>query len=120
MQEWEGRRHAIEQREAWIQRVAVKARTMWTGGEPATRREQLNALVREAMSRFPSGVAREAAVSAADRALVDDSELPLATTAIAGGCIVTAGNISVDNSFEARARRLEPEWRNALSGIYKL
>lgn len=120
MQEWEGRRHAIEQREAWIQRVAMKARKMWTGGDPATRREQLNALIREAMSRFPSGVTREAAVSASDRALVDDSELPLATAAIAGGCIVTAGNVSVDNSFEARARRLEPEWRNALSGIYKL
>jgi len=24
-----------------------------------------------------------------------------------------------DNSFEARARRLEAQWRNALAGMYK-
>ena len=34
------------------------------------------------------------------------------------GCVVTVGDVSFDNSFEARMRRLEPEWRKALGGMY--
>lgn len=116
-QEWDGRRAVIEQREKWMQRVVAAARTKWSGGEPATRREQLNALIREAVSRLPRGPC-EIALSAADRDLVDVPGANVTTAPIAGGCIVTIGDVSFDNSFEARARRLEPEWRNALSGMY--
>ena len=117
-QEWDGRRAVIEQREKWIQSVAAAARTKWSSGPPATRREQLNALIREAVSRFPRGTC-EVAVCAADRTLVDVSDdIKVTAAPIAGGCIVTIGDVSFDNSFEARASRQEPEWRNALSGMY--
>jgi vacuolar-type H+-ATPase subunit E/Vma4 len=117
-QEWEGRRAAIEQRETWIQRVVAKAHESWAHGEPATRKEQLNALIRNARSRLPAG-ACEVAVSADDQELVDAPDASVVTAPIAGGCIVTIGNTSFDDSLEARSRRLEPEWRNALSGMYK-
>ena len=95
-QEWEGRRALMQQREAWIQRVVAKAQEGW--GPSAA--EKLEALVREARARLPDG----------------DCEVIAGTR---GGCIVRIGDLSFDNSFEARSRRLEPEWRSALSGMYK-
>jgi vacuolar-type H+-ATPase subunit E/Vma4 len=89
-QEWEARRAVIEQREAWIARVVAKARERWSELDPA----RVAALVDEARSHLPDGVFD-----------VD-------------GCVVTVGKVSFDNSFEARSRRREPEWRNALSGMY--
>ncbi|HYK04102.1 MAG TPA: hypothetical protein VE974_20275 [Thermoanaerobaculia bacterium] len=89
-QEWEARRAVIEQREAWIGRVVAKARERWSGLDPA----RVAALVDEARSHLPEGSFQ-----------VD-------------GCVVTVGNVSFDNSFEARSRRREPEWRSALSGMY--
>jgi len=117
-QEWELHRAVIEQRERWIQRVTATAREKWSGGEPAQRREQLRALIREAVSRFPNGSCG-VAVNAVDVDLVDVPGARVTAAPIAGGCIVTTGDITFDNSFEARERRLEPEWRNALSGMYK-
>ena len=90
-QEWEARRAVIEQREEWIGRVVAKARERWGTLDPARVAE----LVEEARAHLPDGASQ-----------VD-------------GCVVTVGNVSFDNSFEARSRRLEPEWRNALSGIYR-
>ena len=109
-QEWEGRRAAIEQREAWIQRVVAKAQESWSSRD-------VNALIREARSRMPHGTC-EVSVSASDRDRVDVADAQVTTAPIAGGCVVTSGNVSFDNSFEARSRRLEPEWRSALSGMY--
>lgn len=113
-QEWEGRRASIEQREKWIQRVVAKSQETWTSGDAA----QLNALIREALSRMPHGDC-DVAVSARDRHLVDVPDARGTIAPIAGGCVVTIGNVSFDNSFEARSRRLEPEWRSALSGMYR-
>lgn len=95
-QEWEGRRAVMQQRETWIERVVARAQEGW-GTSSA---EALDALVREARSRLPDG---ECEVIESPR----------------GGCIVRIGDLSFDNSFEARSRRLEPEWRGALSGMYK-
>jgi vacuolar-type H+-ATPase subunit E/Vma4 len=117
-QEWEGRCAAIEQREQWIQRAVAKAQESWTGGDAAKRRERLNALIREARSRMPQGRC-DVAVSVRDQDLVDIPDARITLAPIAGGCIVTSGSMSFDNSFEARARRLEPEWRSALSRMYK-
>jgi vacuolar-type H+-ATPase subunit E/Vma4 len=89
-QEWEARRAVIEQREAWIGRVVAKARERWGELDPA----RVAALVDEARAHLPEGAFQ-----------VD-------------GCVVTVGNVSFDNSFEARSRRREPAWRNALSGMY--
>lgn len=117
-QEWEGRRTSIEQREEWIRRVVAKAQAMWSEGEEKERRERLNALLREGLSRMPPGACR-VGVSEADRNLVDAADVEIAAAAIAGGCVLSIGNVSFDNSFEARARRLEPEWRGALSRMYR-
>jgi len=95
-QEWEGRRAVMQQRESWIQSVVARAQEGW-GTSSA---ESLDAFVREARSRLPDG---DCEVIASPR----------------GGCIVRIGDLSFDNSFEARSRRLEPEWRSALSGMYK-
>jgi len=95
-QEWEGRSAVMQQREVWIQRVVERAQQGWG----ASSAEALDPLVREARSRLPEG---DCEVIASPR----------------GGCIVRIGDLSFDNSFEARSRRLEPEWRSALSGMYK-
>ena len=112
-QEWEGRRAVIAQREQWMQRVVAKAQETWATCDAA----QLHALVREARARMPAGVC-EIAVSAGDRERISVPDANVSVASIAGGCIVTIGDVSFDNSFEARSRRLEPEWRNALSGMY--
>lgn len=94
-QEWEGRRAAMQQREQWMQRVVAAAQERWT----VTSGDALDALVREAKSRLPDG----------------PCEMIVHPR---GGCVVRCGDLSFDNTFEARARRLEPEWRSALSGMY--
>ena len=109
-QEWEGARAAIEQREAWIRRVVEHAAL---SADPMP-------LVLEAL-RYVPGEECEIALNPGDR--IDVSRLGrrvrVVEGPIAGGCIVTAGDTSFDNSYEARARRLESEWRNALSGMYR-
>ena len=87
-QEWEGRRAVIEQREEWIQRVVAAAPARWDGDTAP--------LIRDAMAQLPAN---------AGQARVD-------------GCVVSAGNVSFDNSLEARSKRLESEWRSALSALY--
>jgi vacuolar-type H+-ATPase subunit E/Vma4 len=98
-QEWEGRRASIEQREAWLQRVAEIAQERFAREEAAdgTRAE---ALVREARARLPAG-AHEV------------------TRNGRGGCVVTVGNVAYDNTFDARVRRLESEWRGVLAELYR-
>lgn len=112
-QEWEGRCAVIAQREQWLQRVVAKAQETWGSGDA----DQLHALIREARARMPSGVC-EVAVSAGDRQRISVPDANVSVASIAGGCIVTVGDVSFDNSFEARSRRFEPEWRSALSGMY--
>jgi vacuolar-type H+-ATPase subunit E/Vma4 len=119
-QEWEGRRAAMAQRETWIESVTAKPREHWRGDAA-----QLNALIREALQKLDAHEC-EVAVAQRDRELVDAANLPaekkirLTTAPIAGGCIITAGDVVFDNSFEARTRRLEPEWRKALSELYRV
>ena len=114
-QEWEGRRAAIEQRETWIQTIVARAQELWASTTP----EQLSALIREARAHMPEG-ACEVAVNPRDRDSVQLANATVKTAEIAGGCIVTIDDVSFDNSFEARSRRLEAEWRGALSGMYRV
>jgi vacuolar-type H+-ATPase subunit E/Vma4 len=97
----------------------------------AERRTELAALAREAAARLPAG-AIELVVDADTAAdLDDDWRAPLAAfrggapvTVVAapvhGGCIVRSadGRASYDNSYAARAERLQAEWRAELSAIY--
>ena len=116
-QEWEGRRAMIEQREAWIARVVATARQEWRSTP-----EQLLSLIREALQNVDAAEC-EVAVAPQDRDRVDPSQfekrIHITTADIDCGCIVTAGDITLDESFDVRAKRLEPEWRKALGEVYR-
>jgi vacuolar-type H+-ATPase subunit E/Vma4 len=116
-QEWEGRRAAIEQREAWLARVIAMAGDQWQMTP-----ELMTALVREALQNVDSSEC-EVAVAQNERHLLDpakfDRKINVVTASISGGCIVTAGPVVFDNSLDARAKRLETEWRKALGEVYR-
>lgn len=122
--EWDARRALIEQREEWIVRVVARGNEILA----ETRLDDLARLAREALE-LVRGEKAELLVSARDRALIDDEwcrsiapNLTLASEVapISGGCIVRCGAIVVDNSFEERARRLEPQWRSRLAAMYRV
>lgn len=99
-QEWEGRRAVIEQREAWIARVIARAKERVIPEDE--RRARLTALIDEARQQLGR----------------DDCRI--ITPNLSGGCLAVAGEVTFDNTFEARAQRLEPQWRNALAALYRL
>jgi len=116
-QEWEGRRTAIEQREAWIARVIDAARE-----EGTSTKEQLTALIREALENIDAAEC-EVLVAPRDRELIDPAKfqqkIRITTADIRGGCLIKAGPVVFDNGFDARAKRFEPEWRKALGEMYQ-
>ena len=87
---------------------------------------------REAIARLPAGPL-EIVVSEADAAVLDREwlggvfgpgavETPLVVTgAIDGGCVVRLrdGRASFDNTYAARAERLQSVWRAALADVYE-
>ncbi|HET9752740.1 MAG TPA: V-type ATP synthase subunit E family protein [Myxococcales bacterium] len=118
----EDRRASLDLREAWMRKVVAEGRKLLEDPEPrAERRAVLSALVREALERLPPGE-RVVSVCAADADLLDAGILAGATAGpaspIRGGCIARCGNLTVDNSFDERERRLEPQWRAALARMY--
>ncbi|MGZ4778367.1 MAG: hypothetical protein ACXVH7_00765 [Thermoanaerobaculia bacterium] len=119
--DWEERRRVIEQREEWIARVVGRGDELLRSATIDDRKRSLNVVVGEALQNI-RGEGTEIRVSERDRALVD---LPQGATLgenapIRGGCIVRCGALVFDNSFEQRAKRLEPVWRKALSGMYRV
>ena len=132
-EDWEDARDAIAEREAWMAKaIEIGARRL---KEPPTldqRREALAALAREAIVRRPPGplevVVSEADGPALDRdwraALVapaDPDTVRIVTAPIDGGLVLRSvdGRASFDNTFAARADRLEPAWRAALADLYE-
>lgn len=120
--ESEDRRASLDLREAWIRKVVAGGRKLLEDPEPrAGRRAALEKLVREALERLPPGD-RVISVCAADADLLDAGLLAGAAVGppapIRGGCIARCGNLTVDNSFDERERRLEPQWRAALARMY--
>jgi vacuolar-type H+-ATPase subunit E/Vma4 len=127
--DWQGAREALTERERWMTAVAEEGlrRLGLPPADPATRRRELLALLHDAVEALP-GEAFEAAMSPADAALfatdataVTGADVRVvADETVRGGCRVFArgGRASFDNTFEARARRLEPEWRAALGQLY--
>ena len=131
-EDWEDRRAALEDREAWIARAAAlgldRLRQASDIEEPA-----LSRLIREAAGHLP-GDRFEVLLSDASAARTDESawkrvehSTGAALVRVCGdgeppgsGCIVRTpdGRAAFDNSFEARARRLEPAWRRRLVEIY--
>jgi vacuolar-type H+-ATPase subunit E/Vma4 len=125
--DWEERRRVIEQRETWIERVIARADELLRSATVDQRKESLAGLAREALQRV-RGEQIELRVAAHDRSLVDDAwcrEIAPGSSVgenapIRGGCLVRSGALVFDNTFEERAKRLEPVWRKALAGMYRV
>ncbi|HET7788685.1 MAG TPA: V-type ATP synthase subunit E family protein [Myxococcales bacterium] len=120
--EGEDRRASLDLREEWMKKVIAQGRKLLEDPEPRVeRRAVLERLVKEALERLPPGD-RVVSVCAADAGLVDPGILAGATLGppaqIRGGCIARSGNLTVDNSFDERERRLETRWRAALARMY--
>ena len=131
--DWEAAREALQDREAWMAAVAVEGlrRLEARAADAQDRRRDLGALVREALELLP-GASFEVAVCPPDAALFAGDEAlaaPLAPgvslrltadAGVSGGCRVMARDApaSFDNTYSARARRLEPEWRAAVGAVY--
>jgi vacuolar-type H+-ATPase subunit E/Vma4 len=131
--DWEAAREALQDREAWMSAVAAEGlrRLAARGTDAEHRRREFGALVREALELLP-GSSFDVAACAEDAALFAGREARLAALApgvslrvtaddgVSGGCRVMArdARASFDNTYPARARRLEPEWRAAVGAVY--
>jgi len=123
-EDWEDRQLAMQIREAWIALVIEAATKRVAAQDDAQRRAHLVTSAREALSRL-AGVDCTLVVAENDAPLVTDEvrhELEAATgkrlrieasAAVHGGCVAQtdAGRVRCDNTFAARIRRYEPEWR---------
>jgi vacuolar-type H+-ATPase subunit E/Vma4 len=131
-EDWHDAREAVAEREAWIQRaVALGARQLRERQDAPATRAMVGALAREAIARLPAGPI-EIVVAAGDapaldrawRAEVsasgDPDHIAIVTGTIEGGCLARTpdGRASFDNTFDARAERLQAAWRAALADLY--
>lgn len=129
-QEWQGRRAFIEAREAWIAEIVTAAQQRWISGSREERIARLTALASEALQRV-AGDECVLTIGRADTGIAGDAwaaalasacgkrRVHIASGGIGGGCIASANNLAFDNSVESRARRFEPEWRNALAAMFR-
>jgi vacuolar-type H+-ATPase subunit E/Vma4 len=131
--DWEAAREALQDRERWMAAVAEAGmgRLCAHGGDSEQRRQEIGALIGEALAVLPAGSfdvavgAEDAALVAADQARLAElaPRVPLCVRAddtVRGGCRVQArdARVSFDNTYAARAHRLEPEWRAAVGEVY--
>ena len=103
-------RTLLEAREQWM--AAVVERAMRSLSE-SDRRNRLQALARELRQRLPKSILT---VAPEDVAFVEGAVAD--SSMHAGGMRATDGKLTLDESLEARARRLEPIWRAALGRIW--
>jgi vacuolar-type H+-ATPase subunit E/Vma4 len=132
-EDWEDARDAIAERETWMRRaIEIGKRRLSEPRTPEERRTTLLALAREAIVRLPPGplevVVAEGDAAALDRdwraALVapaDPDAVRVVTASIDGGLLLRSGDgrAMFDNTFTARADRLESAWRAALADLYE-
>ena len=130
-EDWADRQSALNARESWIATIAEAGRRRLGARPEAERRLELLQLAREARSRIPEGDCR-VLVAAADLPLADDvwrtslaavstSHVEVAVASeIDSGCVVETidGRIRFDNTYAARARRFESDWRHALGELF--
>jgi vacuolar-type H+-ATPase subunit E/Vma4 len=132
-EDWEDTREAVADREEWLVRaIALGSERLAAPEDPQTRRERLAALAREGLARLP-GKTCEIVVDETDATLLGPEWcLEVAAAAgreglrvvagpVGGGCILRTadGRASFDNTYEARARRLQAVWRAALARLYE-
>jgi vacuolar-type H+-ATPase subunit E/Vma4 len=132
-EDWEDARDAIAEREAWIAKaVEIGKRRLGEPQTPEERRRLLSSLAREAIVRLPPGpleiVVAEADAPALDRdwraglvAPADPDQVRIVIAPIGGGLVLRSGDgrATFDNTFAARANRLESAWRAALADLYE-
>jgi vacuolar-type H+-ATPase subunit E/Vma4 len=121
----------LEERERWIARVLDLAHArVGPGATRDAERDRLAALACEAALPLP-GASCTVVVAEDVRAWLDADWIARLSTRVGkkidietgthdGGCIVMSEDRrwSFDNSYRARSRRSEPEWRAALSRLY--
>jgi vacuolar-type H+-ATPase subunit E/Vma4 len=132
-EDWEDARAALSDREAWIGRAVEAGRGRLRALDTAAaRRNHLAALAREAIERLPAGPL-EIVVSEADAPLLDAdwkrgalrpddaARVSIAVDGVDGGLVVRTadGRVQYDNTWTARAERLQPVWRSALAELYE-
>jgi vacuolar-type H+-ATPase subunit E/Vma4 len=131
-QDWLDRRAAIDEREAWLARVAALGQQRLGLDGDERQKQRLARLVEESLGRLQSP-ALEIVVSAADAPLLDEAwqlelrrahrleTLTITSGPIEGGCLVRTidGRASYDNTFQARAERFGTAWRAAIATLYE-
>jgi vacuolar-type H+-ATPase subunit E/Vma4 len=131
--DWEDARSALSEREEWLGRALELGRAqLAAAAPPGERRNDLARLAREAIDRLPPGPT-EIVVSAADEPLLgpewraalaapaDPGTIAIVTGPVEGGCLVRSidGRAVFDNTWPARAERLQAVWRSALADVYE-
>ena len=130
-EDWADRQSALNAREAWIAAIGESGARRLRAAAPSARRAELLQRAREGRARLPDGDCR-VLVAAADASLADEpwrADLAGSSTAridvaaaaeVDAGCIVetTDGRIRFDNTYAARARRFESDWRHALGELF--
>jgi len=131
-EDWDDAREALAERERWIVQAVAIGTNQLRERQPVDRvRAELALLAREAVGRLPPG-AIEIVVSEADAGLldrewralvapVDPDSIRVIAGAIDGGCIARSadGRASFDNTYSARAERLQAAWRAELADLYE-
>ena len=132
-EDWHDARDAIAERERWMARaIALGTAQLQERRTPPEVRVELAALAREAVARLPAGAIELLVDAAVARDLDDewlsalaarrgDDRITIVTAAVNGGCIARSadGRASFDNSYAARAERLQALWRAQLAAIYE-
>ena len=130
-EDWEDARAAIGEREAWLTRaLEIGRRRLAMPEAPALRRDRLALLAREAIERLPAGPI-EIVVAEADVPLLDadwrstlapndPAQIAIVAGPIDGGLLARTrdGRAVFDNTWTARAERLQSIWRAALADVY--
>ena len=132
-EDWEDTRDAIALREEWMNRALELGRKLLANPENGeAHRQRLAALAAEGLSRMPGHVC-EIVLSDADADLLGPDwgrdvarvngrdDIRVVVGPVDGGCIVRTldGRKSFDNSYAARADRLQSAWRSALARVYE-
>jgi vacuolar-type H+-ATPase subunit E/Vma4 len=127
-----GRHAALNDRETWIDGVVAEGQRRLHELSVDERHADLEVLIRDALERMPNAVLQilvPAVDVAVARAIVEGvvssggktvAAVNAAPT-LASGCIAQTADrrIRYDNSYAARARRLEPIWRAQLGELYE-
>lgn len=131
-EDWDDTREALAEREEWIAKAVSLGTKQLRERQPAEHTlAELAALAREAITRLPPG-AIDIVVSEADARLLDGEwraavspadpdRVSIVTGRVEGGCIARSadGRASFDNTYAARADRLQAAWRAELAELYE-